>query len=873
MNSRKRPPRLIRWLLSRLTLYEINHSILGDFEESYNTILRQKGSFRARLWYISQVLRSLPYYFGFLLSTGLGLLFNYVKLSLRNFRRHRFYTVINITGLSIGLAAVIITFLYIRFEMSFDRYHPGMDRIYRIVTETFTGTPYILGESIHGQIPEIEELVRIKDVTSWGPIILTAETKKVTEKKLFAADPSLFKIFAHRFISGNPDTALSHPASLVLTESAAVRYFGQIDPIGKTVTIRGSPLQVTAVIADIPPNSHLHFNALVPVVATANNRWGGDDLATWTSSNYVTYFKLKPNTQPGNMEQRLTAAFRQGRKDGSPLSIQALKTIHLHSHLRGEFEANSDIRNLRFAAIIAIVLLLIAILNFMNLASAHSLRRGREVGMRKVLGARRGQLVRQFIGEAMAFVAIAAVLALFVANSLLPVFQQMTGSSLDWSYIPLGLLILFLGGIILLAGIAAGSYPAFFAAGFQPIAVLSSIPKLGLSRRFSLRNFLVGVQFIISIFFVCTSLIVTSQMRYMKNTQLGRDSEHILIIELPREARHLHQTFKTGLLRHPGIISASSSDFLPSQNSQNIGSTWEGRLETEDIYLAKINVDADFITTFGIEVIAGEAFASHHRPGAAYIVNETAARLIGKGRREDALGKILHMGTWSSQPERIVGIVKDFHFRSLHRSIEPMVLVLQASREVKRPGTGTMYKLEPFKFVSLKIAPGYLKDVLKEVKTMCREFISYSPEPWSFYDQDFGRMYAAEQITSRFLMILAFTAVSLAGMGLLGLSIYTVANRRKEIGIRRVMGASAVNILLLFFRDLFRIHLIAALIAVPLVYYFMYDWLNNFAYRIHLGPAVFLSGVAITALLFFAISSLNVLKHASTNPAESLRHE
>lgn len=873
MSLKKRPPLFWRWLLSRLSLYGTNHSVVGDFEETFNHIAETKGIIKAGLWYRGQVLCSIPHYLKLLVLYGFGMLINYLKLALRSFKRHKFYTVINITGLSIGLAAVILTFLYVRYEFSYDRYHKDAAQIYRIVTDTFTGTPYILGEKIIEEFPGVADLVRVKDVTKWGSLVLETKGKKVLEKKLFAVDPAFFTVFSQRFIHGEPETALSHPASLVLTESAALRYFGHTDPINQTVKINGSLLQVTAVIADMPPNSHFLCNAMVSVAATANERWGGDDLNTWTSYNYVTYFKLRANTFPDSLAERFNGIIRQARNDSATLNIQSLLNIHFHSHLRGEFEAPGNLRNIRFAVTIALILLLVAILNFMNLASAHSIHRTREVGMRKVLGAGRGQLMRQFIGEAVGFTFVAVLLALILAQMLLPAFQYMTGTDMNWSYLPIGFLIIFLTAAGFLTGIAAGSYPAFFAAGFIPVACLRGMPKFSISRRLSLRNILVGIQFAVAIFFVCTALIVTNQIHFMKNTQLGSDAEHIIVIELPRPARHLHQTIKTELQSLPGVTAVSASDFLPSSNSQNIGSTWEGRLGSDDVYLAKIAVDKDFFATFGIELLNGEKFSDQHRPGAAYIINETAARLIGDGKLEQALGKVLHMGTWTSQPDRIIGIVQDFHFRSMHRSIEPMVLMLDASREVKRPRTNTDYKVEPFRYVSVKAAPRELKNVLKAVQVLCTKFFPYAPDPWSFYDQDFARMYAAEQVTSRFLMILAITAVFLAGLGLLGLSIYSVANRRKEIGIRRVMGASTSNILLLFFQDLFRIHIVATFCAVPLVYYFMHDWLNNFAYRIKLHPGLFLAGIIFTAVLFFLTSSLNVWLKTSANPAESLRYE
>jgi putative ABC transport system permease protein len=873
MKTYPHPPRFARWLLNRMTAYEAHHSIQGDFEETFRKIAEQKGILRARLWYNSQVLRGVPKYLRLLINAGLGLFSNYLKLTLRNLRRYRFYAVINIFGLAIGLASLFLIYLYVRFETSYDKYHPDSGRIYRLVDEGFTAVPYILGNRLKEQTPEMEEIVRLKELTYWGSLILEAEGKQVLEKKLFAADPSLFNIFSFKFIQGSQDSALSHPGALTLTKSTALRYFGSKDPLNKAVVIDGFPFQVTAVIADIPPNTHFHFNAVVSTSAIADLSKGYDDRDTWTSSNYKTYVKLHQKADPLNFESRVNTIYRNEREDSPDLRLQALTDIHLYSHLRSEFEANGDIRYIRFAVGIGLVILMVAVLNFMNLASAHSLHRSREIGMRKVLGAQRSQLVHQFIGEATAFTALASLLAVGLAYSLLPVFSHLTGSKLEISQTPWGMLILFLLAVIVLVGTAAGSYPAFFASGFQPVKALQGAAKAAGSRRFPLRNFLVGFQFIVSIIFVCSSLVIWRQMNYMKKNQLGDNSERIIIIELPRQARHLHQSIKIDLLSHTGVSAATASDFLPSTNSQNIGSTWEGRIESEDIYLAKINVDIDFLSTFGIEVVAGEPFTDKHRPGSTYMVNETAARLIGDGNIKSAVGKVLQMATWTSRPDRIIGVVKDFHFRSLHRDIEPMVFFLDSSRKIPRPRSNRTINHEPFKYVSAAIAPGQLESVVKHIKKLCRHYIPYSADSWFFFDEDFARLYAAEQRIARFMLLLAIIAVSLAGLGLLGLSIYTVESRRKEIGIRRVMGASTSTILILFFKDLFRIHLIAMLFAFPIVYYFMHGWLNNFAYRISLGPWFFAAGAFLTAALFFVTSSANVLKNAAANPADTLRYE
>jgi putative ABC transport system permease protein len=720
--------------------------------------------------------------------------------------------------------------------------------------------------------PDIEAMVRLKDMTGWNELIVEAGGKLFMGKGIFMAESSFFGIFYGRFLSGDPASALAHPSALVLTESAALKYFGRSDPLGETLTIRDIPFQVTAVISDPPANSHFQYSTLIAASAQKALDPASDDQFSWTSANYKTYLKLTPGADVGAVESRVNTLYSEGREDPPDLRLQALVDIHLRSRLRGEFEANGDIRNVRFAGAVGFILLMTAVLNFMNLASAHSLHRSREIGMRKVLGARRPQLIRQFLGEALVFVGLAAGVSLGLVAAMLPQFRSLTGSQVGWDQGSWGGLALFLAAVIGLVGTAAGSYPAFFASGFQPARALrGDVPAA--SRRLPLRNLLVGIQFTVTLVFVCSTLFVWSQMRYVKRLQLDAGDERIVTIDLPRAARHHHLAIKSELASHPGIRAACSSNFLPSTNDENISSTWEGRVDTGDVYLNKVAVDLDFLNTFGIEVIAGEPFSRKHRPGGTYMVNETAARIIGDGVMERAVGKTLTMHTWSSRPGPIIGVVRDFHYRSQHQEIGPLVLFLDSSRTVANPYRNEPYRIEPFRYVSARVGSRDLPEVLELVRTLCSRFIPYAPDAWSFFDKDFDRVYAAERRTARFLTTFALAALILASMGLLGLSMYSVQNRRKEIGIRRVLGASAPAILFLFFKDFLRIHLWSMLIAFPIIGIAMHRWLNNFAYRISLVSWIFAAGALLTAALFFVTSSLNVVKKAAADPVDTLRSE
>lgn len=861
-----RPPFWARWLVSRLSLYESNHSVLGDFEETFHRIAAQNGLFRARLWYSAQALRSFCSYLRLVLASGFDLLANYIKVAIRSLRRHRMYSVINISGLAIGLAAVFLIVLYISHELSFDRHHENARRIHRIVLEDFVGTPYILGGTLKEQVPGIEEVVRLKHLTDDGPILLKARSRIFMEKALFMADFSLFEVFSFRFLHGNPETALLDPNSIVLTESAARRYFGRGDALGE-ILHQGDDLslQVTAVVADLPSTSHFHFNAVVST-SLFDRFAGGDERTSWTSFNYLTYLLLVSHSSPSEILEKATVLVNSHQKKPRILRMQRLLDIHLHSRLRGELEANGSISYLRIFTAVGVIILLLACINFMNLGSAHSINRSSEVGMRKVLGAQRTQVVRQFIGEAILIASLSALLAVILAHLALPFFRQLSGRELSWGNVSWGLMVPVLFIIILFTGVASGSYPAFVASSFQPVRALQGIPKVR-SQRIPFRNLSVGLQFVISVLFIGCTLFVLNQMHYLSTRKLGIDQERIITLRLPDEALGDSNAIKTELLRHSAILKATGSSFLPSVAQNRIGSTWEGRETEEDIPLWRITVDEDFIATFGIELLEGEEFQAKHTPGSAYIVNKAAAKLIGP----QAVGTTLSMSSGVSRPGKIIGVVRDFNFRSLHHAIEPMVLFLDANRTLEFGGRE--YKRTPFRYISVKVAGNDLKGGLQHVSRVCRQFIPYAPDSWFFFDEEFGRMYSTEQKTAGLMLALSLIAVALASMGLLGLSIYAVEKRRKEIGIRRVLGASVPSVLFLFFRDFLMIHGGAMLVGFPLIYWAVNRWLAGFAYRIAIGPWVFVLTAILTAALFFIAGSASVVRAVAANPVDSLRYE
>lgn len=865
-NQAPSSPGWARFLVSRLSLYEGHHSALGDFEETFQQVVSQKSIHSARLWYSVQTLRSISSYLRLVFATGVDLLANYIKVALRSLRRHKLYTAINISGLAIGLTAVFLIVFYISHELSFDRYHEHAQRIHRIVLDDYVGTPYILGDMLKEQVPGIEEIVRLKHLTDDGPIMLKARGRKFMEKDIYLADASLFKVFSFKFLYGNPETALIDLNSVVLTESTARRYFGRDDPLGEII-LHGDDLslQVTAVIADLPSTSHFHFNAVIlPNLYT--HSYGGDELTSWTSFNYITYLLLYPEASPDEILGKATEFVNSHQKRPRVFYMQRLLDIHLNSHLRGELEENGDMSYVSIYTAVGLIILLLACINFMNLGSAHSFNRSGEVGIRKVLGAQRTQIVRQFIGEAVLIALLSAVFAIILAQLVLPFFRHLSGRELTWESAPWAVLVLVLFILIILTGMGAGSYPAFFASSFQPARTLQGVPKIR-SQRFPLRNLMVGFQFVISILFVGCTLFMFNQMHYLKTRKLGIDQSRIITIRLPDEGLGDFAAIKTELLRHSAILMATGSTFLPSGTPSRHASNWEGKMETANIYFSRISVDEDFISTFGMELVEGEEFQAKHTPGSTYIVNQTAAKLIGG----QVVGKTLSIASGMARPGKIIGVVRDFNFRSLHHAIEPMVLFLDSIRTFEF--RGEQYKWTPFRYVSVKVDGYDLRGGIKHVRDVCRTFFPYDPGCWSFFEEEFGRMYRSEQKTAGVMVALSLIAVALAGMGLLGMSIYAVERRRKEIGIRRVLGASVPSVFFLFFRDFLYIHAAAMVFAFPLIYWAMDRWLANFAYRIDIGPWGFVLTAVLTAILFVLTGSSSIIKAAAAHPVESLRYE
>jgi len=794
---------------------------------------------------------------------------HYLVSSWRNLKRQKSYSLVNVFGLSLGIAAALLVVLFLRHELSYDRRYENAGRIFRIVGPEYTGSPYIFSERVRSAIPEVEAVCAIKRAESSfssEKALLGVDGRRNYEDQMYYADPSFFRIFRVSFLHGRPETALAHPRGAVLTRRAAMRHFGTADCLGRVLEFEEKwPLQVEAVIEDPPGPTHFEFNILVPSDA-APEFSGYNDRAEWGDWNYYVYILLAPGASPAAAEGKIAGCFpeefrraRAGtRIDPAGLRLQRLTDIHLRSRLRGEFEPNGDIRWLLFFSTLGLVVLGVSILNFVNLATAQALRRNREVGLRKVLGAGRRQLIAQSMGEAFLLTGAAGALSAVLLGFAFPLLAEAAGpgfarSGLSWSR-----LAAYLVPLVAVIALAAGSYPAFFAAGLPPMRSLKG-GREGSARRFRGRGLMLGFQFLASVGFVTAALIISAQMRYLRVKDLGLDRDRVINIRLTEAARGRADVLKRELLSHPGIVAAAASNYVPGRGSNYQMFDWEGRRPEEDAMVRWIAVDPDFLEVYGIPVVEGAGFApgDESRGERPYVINESAAKRFGW---TSPVGRRFEVQSAFGKPGRIVGVVRDFNFRSLHYPIEPLALIaVRATR---------MYR-----FISVKASGRDLPGTLRFIQDFCTRNLSGDEGEWSFFDEENGKLYLREARTARLLESLAVLAAVLAGLGVYGLTAFKVESRRKEISIRKVLGADTRRVLALFSREFLLALAAGAALAAPAVFFFARRWLAGFAYKIVLGPGFFAAGPAMMAALVLIAVGWHTVRAAKADPAVVLKAE
>jgi putative ABC transport system permease protein len=783
---------------------------------------------------------------------------NYLKIAFRNLKKHRGYSFINIVGLAIGMAACLLLFLWIQNELSYDRYHKKAERIYRITSqwesegqlERFAKTSAPLGPALVNEFPDIEKAVRF----GTNRFLISYESKRFYED-VFFADPEVFDIFTFPLIKGDPKAVLKEPRSIIISEEIKEKYFGEEDPIGKIINLDAlKDFKITGVFKNIPPNSHFRFDFL-----GCFSDYAAHDFDKWGISNYWTYVLTSKNFNQDKFKEKLPEFVERYRgkdvRDKYKLTypLQPLTSIHLHSDLRGEIEPYSDIETIYIFSAVALFILLIACLNYINLSTARYSGRAREVGLRKVVGASRRQLINQFLGESLLFSFIAAVLAVALAELFLPLFNSLSGKRLTFDYLDNLILLYGLVVTIFSVGLAAGSFPALYLSALQPARALKGTLKAS-SRVPLLRKSLVLSQFAISIIFIFCTITVSNQLSYIRNKKLGFNKEHVVNIPVyDKDALQRYETIKNEFLKNPRILGVSASSFFPGKIPWYQSYWYEGLSGNSYPAIRWISVDHDFLLTFGIELVSGRNF-SRDFPNdvkGAYILNESAVKEIGW---DSPLGKqfrIIEKGT-------VVGVVKDFHFKSLHQEIEPLALYLCP---------------EYFEYFSVRISPEGIPQALDFLRDRWQELVPNQLFQFSFLDQDFDNLYKAEMRLQKIFGIVTSLAIFIACLGLFGLAAFTAEQRTKEIGVRKVLGASVSGIFILLSKEFTRWVLVANVIAWPVAYYAMSRWLQNFAYRTSIGLWIFLLAAAVAFVVALLTVSYQAIKAAISNPADALRYE
>jgi putative ABC transport system permease protein len=861
----QKPPRLAVRILKSILPDEGWETPQGDFEEFYRHLVQVRGVVRARFWYCSQVIRLIPAKMLNFFYWRTIMISNYLKIVIRNFRRHKIYSFINIFGLSIGMACCILIFWHVHHELSYDNYHEDGDRIFRIAQKIRKGaaeldiarvaTPLI--PAVRESFPEVESAVRFQ-LATWDSLVEREETKYY-EDWVMIAENDLFDVFSIPFIRGNPEKALERPKTVVITKSVAQRYFGHENPIGQTLVLWGNRVEITGVVADYPKNTHLRYDIIISLNGFERT-WNLDN---WGWTGFYAYVKLKPGVDKRHFEEKVRHIADVYAKEkleewGESFTfyLQPVGSIHLHSSLVSEIDAPGNPRDIYIFSVIGILILLISCINFSNLATARSASRAKEVGVRKVVGAQRSQLTRQYLWESMLTSFVSLMAAIFIVVLTLPYFNLLTGQNFEKKDLFNPVVLLILLGFSVFVGFLAGSYPAFLLSRTMAVKVLKG-SKGRDSEGNLLRKILVVVQFSITILLAIGTLSVYRQISFMKNQHLGFDKHQKLII--PAEMRDRYESVKNEFLSDPTITGATACWNVPGHLANLIEARLIGAIEENAQSMYFYYVDSDFISQYKIEMIAGRPFRKDILTDVenTFILNETASKAFGFSSPDEAIGKKMYEGG-SGGIGTIIGVTNDFHYKGLQTKVEPLVLQWRPSY---------------FSYLSLTVKTGELSETLSFVKKKWNELQLGGLFTYFFLDEDFNRHYRSEENLGRLYAVLTFIAVCLSCMGLAGLSSFTAEQRTKEIGIRKILGASVPNIFGLFVGEFTKWVFVASLIAWPVAFFVVHSWLKAFAYRTALSVWVF--GLSAASALFIAVLTVGIqsLKASVANPVDSLRYE
>jgi len=869
-----RPPRLACWLLGRFGRYEKEYSIVGDCAEEFGELARHGGRARALFWIWRQALSAAPSNIALHIHFGGAMLKNYLIVAYRNFMRHKLYSFINVFGLAIGLAVCLLICVWVQRELSYDRFHEKAERIYRIEREVFRENLYsrwpIVGamykQALIDDFPEIENAVRFYR----REFAIKDSRNVVRVQEMFAADNSVFEIFDFGLEEGDPRTALADPGTVVLNRKTALKYFGTGEPLGRSLAFESGgnwvDFRVTGILREIPGNSHIQFDMLVSM-----STFPKEAFPDWRSNYLYTYVLVRPGVSKEDLEPKLRTfvkqrlephygdLLRQGRGIDEVLKMHLfpITDIHLHPSVNWEVEPGGSMASVIIFGSIAVLILIIAGINFVNLSTARADRRAREVSLRKTVGAGRTQLRFQFIQESVLMVLVSLVVTLGMASFLGLAFNRIFDENFSLSFLFQLKNVAVLLGMAVIVGILAGLYPAFYLARFEPARVIKAARSSAGTKSLFRRNMVV-LQFMISTVLVVGMLAIIKQMRYVQSTSLGFDKENIVVIRgRSRQIARGFDAFRNGLLSSPRVLSVAGSSDIPGEPQYGNGSI-DHQPSGATANVVFFEIDYDYLDVYGMRILAGRNFSrdlAAERNGAA-VLNEAAAKKMG-WTAEEAVGKRL-VGGFAEKEVLVVGVVEDFNYKSLREEVEPLAMML-------RP--------EGILTVSVRIRPGDAGEALKDIRRTWERSFPGEQFDFRFLDDYLQRLYERE--TEMRVLFSVFSALSIlvACLGLFGLAAFTAEVRTKEIGIRKTLGATTASIAFLLSREFIKWILLANAAAWPLAWFLTGRWLRNFAYRTEIGWPVFMAaGLAILTVAVLTFIS-QAIKAASADPVKSMRYE
>jgi putative ABC transport system permease protein len=788
------------------------------------------------------------------------MLFNYIKIAFRNLLRHKAFSFINIAGLAIGMTCSIFILLWVRDELSYDQFHEHADQIYRLTADAgefkAAVSPAGMAAGLKSEMPVIKNITRISKPQS---VLFEVGNQKFQEKRMIYADSNFLDIFSFPLIHGDPKTALQNPDAILITEAIARKYFGNENPMGKIIRKDNQDnYKVAGVLANIPSNSHLLFDFIIPMSAIETT--DGDLIRkTWENFNYYTYLLLDKNmdASPAGISKVVNEIDGIFKKHVTEIKIdfhlQPIRSIHLQPGLQVDLPGHGNMQYVNIFFIVALFILAVACINFMNLATARSARRAKEVGLRKVVGAGRYQIISQFLGESIFISILAFLVAMLLVWVLLPAFNELSSKSVSIHSLD-AKLIFSLIGLALATGLISGIYPAIYLSGFNPAKVLKGKLK-SMGGNLVFRNTLVVTQFIVSIVLLVGTAVVYRQLHFIKNMNLGFEKRNLVYVPFSGELWNKMDALKSELKQHPLTNDYSIISDLPTELiTGTIDVIWEGKDPKSQIVFPSMDVDENFTNVFQMKVLNGRSFSSAFKGDSTnYVLNEKAVKTMGMTVK-NAVGKSLN---FSGAKGIIIGVVKDFNFKPIQQPIEPLIL-----RENKYGG-----------YIFVRTTPGNTEATLKSLENICQQLNPAYPFQYSFLDEDLANLYKGEERIGSLFNVFAILAIFISCLGLYGLSAFIAEQRTKEIGVRKALGASVFNIVYLLSSNFTRVILIAIIVAIPISWYVVHQWLQGFAYHIEIGWGIFVLGAFSALFIAWCTVSFESVKSAVANPVKSLRSE